>query len=285
MAMSTIATTTIVWGDASAEMSLQVERLIEKLASPRFSDRVAATQSLQRLGVKGIEPLERIVVDGMPDASDRALSILKSHLQSDWQELSDAARESLQRIATDADSAAASAASKILAPEKKSIQSPNLRPQIIRPQIQLAPPVRQQNRISVSVKTINGKREISVNENGRRFQFGDDGDGLKVQRPDGNGGMKSTRYKDEDAMMKADKEAFEIYKRYASGNGVQIRAGGVWNNFPGGLPPGFRAPQLPAIPRDRFGQPPRLGPKGQAPQPRVRPAEPKKQPKVDLIEV
>ncbi len=290
MATATTLTKTNVWGDAPSDVDVQVERWIEKLASPKFSDRVAATQSLQRLGVKGIESLERIVVDGKPDSSDRALSILKSHFKSDWQELSHAARESLQRIAMGADSAIASAAGKILTPQENSIQSPNLRPPMIRPQIQLAPPIRQQNRITISVKTINGKREISVNENGRKFQFGDDGNGLKVQRPDGNGGTKSTRYKDEDAMKKADKEAYDIYKRYASRNGAQIRiGGGNWNNFPGGLPPGFRAPQLPAIPRDRIGRPriqvPRLEPKGQTPKPPLRPAAPAKRPKVDLIEV
>ena len=256
-----------------------VETWIERLGSPKFSERAAATRRLQRLGVGGIAALEKVAGNGTSDAADRAMEILKQHFQSSSPQLSDAAGDALERIAAQDDHPQAAAATKLLRPKAAMKPSPNLRPQI-----QLAPPVLQKQRISVSVKTINGKREISVDENGRKFSFKDVDGGLHVKRPDDKGGTKTKQYPNADALKKADKEAYDKYKKYAAGNGMQIQIQLNQQGFPQAIPPGFQQPAFPIIPRAPF---PQMQPRQRLPRrlaPQQNPA-PAKEPEPKLIDV
>ncbi|MGB7344107.1 MAG: hypothetical protein WBD20_07830 [Pirellulaceae bacterium] len=288
-----VAFTSVAQAQRSPSVDQEVQQWIEKLDSPKFSERVEATRQLQRGGVDVIDPLADIVLRGNSDAADRAMGILKKHFEGGTPEVSDAAKVALQRIASTEGHGKASVAEKILTPETPEMQSPNARPQI-----QLAPPIRQANRISVSVKSVNGKREISVDENGRKFSFRDNGKGLQVDRPDDQGGVKTKQYKDEDELKKDDEEAFKIYKKYASGNGggmqIQINGQNFGRGFgpgfgggfpPGVLPPGFRP--VPGIQVPPGMQQPNLQIPRQPLPPQQRPAgpQPPKQAEPDLIEV
>ncbi len=275
----------------SSAINQRVAKWIEKLDSRKFSERVEATRQLQRLGVAGVEGLAEVVLRGNSDASNRALEILKNHLQSDSSELSAAARKSLQMIADQSDHRQAAAAKRILTPPSEPSQLPNRwQPNALPPRA-VPPPIFKQQRVSVSIKNINGKREISVDENGRKFRFKDDGDGLKVTRPDDKGGERTKQYKDEDALKKADAEAYKIYRRYASNKGghIQIQMNGLGINgglAPGVVPPGAFPPRINRRPRrQRPAEDQTPSPNQQKPQPVPQPAPKQALPETELIEV
>ena len=58
-----------------------VERLIQRLDSPRFSERVRATAQLQHMGQAAIKPLEKVVLRGNSEAAERAAGSPETELQ------------------------------------------------------------------------------------------------------------------------------------------------------------------------------------------------------------
>jgi hypothetical protein len=257
--------------EESTEQS--IGRLIERLDSPRFSERARATLELQRLGPAAIESLEKVVVRGSSEAAGRALGILKRNFLSDNEQLSAPAREALQRIAELENHPSALQAQRILTP-------PEPKPSAARPRQVPMPAVPMNQQIQVQIKSVNGQREIKINENGREFRFRDDGDGIAVERPDGQGGVKKDRYKDKGELKEKDPAAHKMYERYAGqGNRIQFQIG---DPFRRGFP-GFQI-----RPRNDI-RPRRSIPEIRRPQPPTpRPAPPQRTPKPkldDIIEV
>ncbi len=240
-----------------------VQRLIEQLDSPRFSERMRATTNLQRLGSAAVKPLEKVVLGGSSEAAGRGLGILHSHSKSDDPQLATTAREALQRIA-ESDGPSAPLAQRILTPPQSASGSKGTRPVAVP-----MPAVPVNQRIQVQIKSVNGQREIKVNENGREYRFSDLGDGLAVERPDGKGGLKKDRYKSKEELKEKDPAAYEIYKRYAGqGNGIQLQIGGPFGR-------GF--PNLQIQPRIEI-RPRRTIPQLRRPDAIPRPAPPKPAP-------
>ena len=273
-----------IWAQSvETPLQQQVIDAIERLDSSKFSERNAAERQLQQMGDAAIQPLESVVLTGDLDSSNRALAILKKHFQSDRIAMSRLAGEALQRIADNRSHPKAAAAQKILQPP---VISPNRRRSQPRfPQIPQAGGM--QNRISISVKTVNGRREIKVDQNGQKWRFADDPNGgIQVERPDGQGGKKAARYNDKKALEQADPEAFKMYERYAKGNGIQMQFGGGMFGQPFQFP-GMQVPQIgpPAIRRPEIQRP--LGPlrpiQPRQPQPENR--KPRLPPADQLIEV
>jgi len=101
------------------------------------------------------------------------------------------------------------------------------------PQVPAAP-ARRGGNISISSRTVNGKRTIDVNENGRKMQIRDNrGKDIVVKITETtNGKEKTTEYQAKDLaeLQKKHPEAAKVYKRFAVGGGngfgnIQIRAG------------------------------------------------------------
>lgn len=251
---------------AAESVEAMVESLIGQLDSPRFSERARAMTDLQRLGHAAIKPLEQVVLGGTAEAAQRALDILKRNFKSDDQGRSSAASEALRRIAQKENHPFAPKAQLILTPPQPKPQPPRIRA----PQLpQLNPPVRMQ--IQVQMKSVNGRKEVTIKENGREFKFNEDEGGITVQRPDDKGGVKKTVYKNKDELKKKDPEAFGKYERYAGkGMGINIQMGG---GFKGGIPQFQIRPQLqpppPVIPEIRRPKPLRPIPERRKPEPKL----------------
>jgi hypothetical protein len=269
-----------------AEIDLQVRQWIEKLDAPRFSERARASLELQRLGSAAIEPLEKVVRNGDSEAAGRALGILKRNFLSDNPKLSDPAREVLSRIANTEDHPQAPFAQRILTPPESEAQ-PSARPRALR----VPAPVPIKMNIQVQIKSVNGKKDIQIKQNGQQFRFRDQADGIEVERPDGKGGIKKDKYKDKDELKTKDPEAHQIYERYSGkGNRIQIQIG---QPFQKQIPRFQIQPRIEIRPRRTLpdlrrpdGEAPRaVPPQAVPPQPAPRPV-PKPKPKLsDTIEV
>ncbi len=266
------------------DIDQQVQRWIERLDAPRFSDRARASLELQRLGSAAIEPLEKVVLQGDSEAAERALGILKRNLLSDNPKFSDPAREVLQRIAKTENHPQAPFAERILTPPESEPQ-PSAR--------RLAVPMRvapMKMNIQVQIRSVNGKKDIQIKQNGQQFRFRDEGDGIAVERPDGKGGVKKEKYKNKEELKTKDPEAHQIYERYSgNGNRIQIRIGQPFQRQVPGLQirPRIEVRPPQALPDQRRPKaetppaPPQPAPPQPAPQ---RPAPPR--PKLsDTIEV
>ena len=226
---------------------------------------------LQRLGSAAIESLERVVLHGSSEAAGRALGILKRNFFSDSEQLSAPAREALQRIAQTENHPSALQAQRILTPPE-----PEPKPSAARPRQVPLPVAPMNQQIQVQIKSVNGQREIKINENGREFRFRDDGDGIAVERPDGKGGVQKDRYKDKAELKEKDPDAYQVYERYAGrGNRIQLQIGGPFRRaFPRfQMQPGIEVQPRRTIPEIRRPQPPA---------PRPAPTKPKLG---DIIEV
>ena len=281
-----------------SKVDQRVDELIEQLDSAKFSERVAATRQLQRMGASAIKPLESVVINGNTEAANRALELLKRNYKSGVPSLSKPSADALRRIANNHQHPMSRAAESVLEPAQP-IQSPNaprLAPAPLRPAPLRRPPVVQQGRVSVSVRIINGQRDVSIKENGTQWRFRDTANGgVQVERPDGNGGVKKATYKDEKAFEQADAEAFKKFKQYTKGNGNRINLqfnGGMFPAIPGMQGPRMQLPnlQVPQIQIPQRLNPGQLNPgDGQLrplrPRQRIEKPKPKLPAGGDLIEV
>lgn len=258
----TIASAQSIESDVSIDE--KVQQLIERLDSSRFSDRARATSELQRMGAAAIEPLEKVVLNGSSEAAIRALSILKQNFKSDSGQLSDPARQALERIARAEDHPNAQLADQILNPPPPMPKTPAPR--------RRPPALPMNRRIQVAIKSVNGQREIKITEDGRKFKFNDVEGGIAVERPDGKGGVKKERYKDKDEMKEKDPEAYSIYQKYVGKNRIQFKFG---QPFGPGIPqfapqPGIELRERRAIPELRRPPAPRGAPAPrEAPKPKL----------------
>ncbi|NND99375.1 MAG: hypothetical protein HKN47_18805, partial [Pirellulaceae bacterium] len=222
----------------------QIRRWVEQLDSPKFSERMNATRQLERAGAAAIKSLERVVINGRGDAADRALELLKKNFESGSPALSEPSRAALKRIASDENHPLADAAEKVIAPVSEPPASANRKavPRLMPPP-RIPGQIKAQAKIRITMRSVNGKRDISVEQDGRKFRFRDSDNGIRVDRPDGNGGVKTTQYKNADELKKADAEAYGIYQQYGK-NHIQLRFNGA-----GGLPQGIQVPgiQVPGI--------------------------------------
>tara|TARA_R110002049_G_scaffold2750_2_gene21449 strand:- start:231004 stop:231777 length:774 start_codon:yes stop_codon:yes gene_type:complete len=205
----------------------QVRHWIERLQSPRFRDRMEATARLRNLGVSAIDQLEDTCAQFDAEVSQRALEVLKQHVKGDDAMLRHRAVESLQRIADDSNHHRSSAARRFLQP----MDEPKKAPTRGRMMIPVANPAFQiQIRNALQIKAGTTRRELSIEENGKKFRFVKDKNGLHVERPDGNGGVKKDSYKDAQELKEKDPEAERKFNQYFGKNeALQIQLGGRKN--------------------------------------------------------
>ena len=253
---------------SAMDNAISAERLVEGLSSPQFSERAKSTRALRAMGADAHALLERIVRDGAPEPALRALELLKESLESNDEIQSTSAQQTLKRI-EQTGGIRGEAARRALEPKLNPLPAPNNRLGLGNAPLRGVPNFNQRAlNLRISIRSVNGVREIEVVQNGRKFRFRDVEGGLQVERPQDRGGVKRKTYKDEAALKAADAEAWSLYQK-AGGKGPKLGPAAK-------LKPFF-------IPR----QPnrPRILPPGPKPRAIPRPARPIDPPESKLIEV
>jgi hypothetical protein len=225
-------------------------KLIEQLDATRFTDRQAAQQELADLGKTALPALEKAAESETREISGRAIEIIQRHFQGDDAALKAAAKESLERMAKSQSESVARRANDLLSPPKPP------EPQIPRGlqglrigrvgqiQIQVAggagPNVKR-----VSMKEVNGVKEIEAHENSRKVKIVDDpANGIKLEVTETRDGKEETKKyeaKNAEELKTKHPDAHKLYDEYTKApagiqvQGIQIGAGGIVPQGPGQL--------------------------------------------------
>lgn len=229
------------------EDAATIQDWIERLESKRYAVRNEAMSQLQRSGIAVIDELEKIALQGSTESADRAFEVLRRHHRSGNTALKEAAAEKLKRIAATDGHAKAKMAEEILNPKPKREQ-PNLRI----PNLGLAPgniQIRMQNQMIIGggknakttrVKIVNGKKDVTIEENGEKVRIVEDEKGIRVEKTDANGKTETKQYKDLEELKKKDPQSRETFDGAGgAGQRIQIRFGA----------PRAGNPAIPVIPR------------------------------------
>ena len=104
----------------------QIAALIEQFDQPGFTERQAASQRLEEIGVAALPQLESTAASGKREAAGRSLDILKRHFQQGSEDTKAAAREALVRLAQSENSSTAQRARNVLNPPKETNVAANV---------------------------------------------------------------------------------------------------------------------------------------------------------------
>ncbi|HUT09761.1 MAG TPA: hypothetical protein VMY42_04635 [Thermoguttaceae bacterium] len=226
-------------GTPSAE---QIARWIEELDADAFSGREQATAKLAAAGKAAIAALTESATSDSLEASGRSVRILRELFQSPDAPTKAAAEEALEKIARANHPASSPRAEEAIRPPA---EAPALQPAGIAVVT-----------TSVSMKNVNGVKEITVSENDRKISIKDDPQqGIQIEVTENKGGRqvtKTVQAKDAEDLKKQDKEAYDLYRQYSQGNAV----GGAiqFRIQAGGIAPGGRIQIQPGM-QPAFGQP------------------------------
>ncbi len=222
-------------------------KLIEQLDAPRFADRQAAQQDLADAGKEALPALEKAAQSENREVSGRASEVIQRHFQGEDEALKSAAKESLERLAKNASESVARRAKDIIAPPKPPLPAqqqgiPPLRVGGARIQIQFAGNAGG-NFKKLTVKNVNGVKEIEAEENGRKVKIVDDpANGIKVdvtETKDGKETTKKYEAKNADELKTKHPEAHKLYDEYSKApagiqiQGFQLGQGGIVPPIPG----------------------------------------------------
>lgn len=239
--------------DAKAASAAEIDKLMEQLDANRFSERQEAQQKLVELGKAAFPALEKGTQHVSREVAVRSLEILKNQFQKGDDVTKAAAKESLERLTKNNDAILAKRAGEILSPPKPPVQLPggNVPFRVGGGNIQIQVVGGAGGNVKkVSVKDVNGVKEIEAEENGKKVKISDDpAKGIKLEVTETKDGKETTqKYEAKDAAELKTKhpEAHKLYEEYSKQPaGIRLQVGG----FPGGaIPPGF-----PAIPGARLG--------------------------------
>jgi hypothetical protein len=230
--------------DAVADR-VTVDQWKERLESNKFSVRNEATRQLRQRGLSVIDQVQEIALKGTTESAGRAFEILKGHHASEDFALQAAAAKALKQIAETPGHARAEAAAEILDPPDEPrdrhapFRIPMAVPGNLRIQIQgRAIGGNGGKGTRVQVKIVNGKKDITVEENGKKLRVFENDKGIRVEKTDANGKTESQQYKDQQELKAKDPEAHEKFHNNGRGLNIQIRA----NPWRGGQPPGINPP-------------------------------------------
>ncbi len=254
----------------SAATPADLGGLIQQLDAPEFAERQEASRKLSEAGKTVFPQVERAAEAGSREVVTRAVEILRQHFKGGDLETKEAAQSALERLAKGGNAAATRRAADALSPPAPAtIPQPaigGINPAILQQlqqrgiQIQLGGIAPGQNFAPgqnivrrTSVRTVNGKREIEVQSNGKITKVMDAaGGGIEASiteiHPNGKETTRKIEAKDLDDLKKKDADAAQIYETYSRrGGGIQIGAlppgfmpGGA---FPGGFPVPAAQPQ------------------------------------------
>ncbi len=231
--------------------------VVKQLNAEKFADRQAATRQLSEMGKAALPALIQAAKNEDREISTRAIEILRKHFQSGDDDLKAAAKHALESLANGDHAAASRRAKDVLEPPA---QNPNpfgrfpggiqIRGGQIQLQIQAGG---VQGARRVSVKVVNGVKDIEAEENGRKVKIHDDpNNGIKMEVTEKVNGKEETKKyeaKDADDLKKKHPEAHKIYEQYSKGNGIQINAAQI--QIQNIQPPKIQA--IPQIPNAKDG--------------------------------
>lgn len=231
-----------LFADPAVAQADEIDRLIGQLDAPRFAERQEASRRLSELGIAAIPGLEKAAKGESAEATARAIDLIREMLDSQDAATRDAAKASLESLAKCDRPAAASRAEEAL--KAKEAEERLKRAPAIGGGMQIV----VGNARRVSVRTVNGVKDIDVDEGEEKIKIHDDpNQGISVEvtkKKDGKDVTEKYEAANEDELKKKHPKGHELYEKYAKNNAggifqVQIQAAG------GGLP--FAPPQPPAI--------------------------------------
>jgi hypothetical protein len=202
-----------------------VARYVDALDDVEFARRQEASQRLTEAGKAAFPELERAAVSGSREASARAIEILARHFERGEDEVKQAARAALERLAASGSAGAAQRADSVLHPPPEAEAAPQNQfgavPARVAGNIQIQVAANNGNARRVHIRNVNGKKEIEVEENGRktRIQDGANG-GIEVEITDKKDGKEKTekvQAKDLAELKTKNPEAARIYEQYQGG--------------------------------------------------------------------
>ena len=227
----------------------RIVKLVERLDAPRFADRQAAQEELANLGKAALPALEKAAESDNREIAGRAFEVIQRHFQGEDAAMKDAAKESLDRLSKSQSESVARRAKDLLSPPKRpEPQIPQglqgLRIGGARIQIQVAggagPNVKR-----VSMKEVNGVKEIEAHENGRKVKIVDDpAAGIKLEVTETKDGKEETKKyeaKNAEDLKTKHPDAHKLYDEYSKApagiqvQGFQLAPGGVLPQGPGRL--------------------------------------------------
>lgn len=238
--------------ESAAVDEAQIARLVEQLDAPRFAERQTAQQQLADAGKGALPALEKAAQSENREVSGRALEVIERHFLGTDESLKAAAKESLERLAKSSSESAARRARDVLSPPKpQTIQPqpgiPGLRVGGARIQIQVGGNAGG-NFKKMTVKSVNGNKEIEIEENGRKVKIVDDpANGIKVEVTETKDGKETTKKyeaKNAEELKTKHPEAHKLYDEYSKAPaGIQIQGIQI---APGAVPPagGRNIPRL-----------------------------------------
>jgi hypothetical protein len=202
-----------------------LQPVIRQLEAAEFAERQAASQKLAEAGTAAFPELEKAAESKSREVSGRALDILKQHFQGPHNELKQAAAETLQRLAKSENRSTAQRADRVLSPPKEPeaivLNPANLQGIQFNAQIQLGGfggQIAGGNFRRISRREANGKRDVEVEENGRKIHLQTfPGGNIEVEVTDNQNGRNVTRKveaKDVDDLKRKDAAAGALYELY-----------------------------------------------------------------------
>lgn len=223
---------------AAAEAVADVGRLVQNLDDAEFARRQEASQRLTEAGKIVFPELERAAQEGSREASGRAVEILERHFQRGEDDTKQAAKASLERLAASGNPSAAQRANNVLNPPPEPALDPlgrfGARP-VRAGNIQIQIAANNGNNVRrVQVRNTNGKKEIELEENGKKTKVQDGANGgIEVeitQKINGKETTEKVQAKDLAELKTKHPEAARIYEQYQQGaNGIQVQFGGLQN--------------------------------------------------------
>ncbi|NQT37307.1 MAG: hypothetical protein HQ581_07460 [Planctomycetes bacterium] len=241
-------------GEAAGSSEVSAERiatLVKKLDSDKFAQRQDASRQLTAVGKPAIVALTEAATGESLEAIVRSIDVLKGFCESKDDPTKAAAREALKKVAKSDRASAARRAQDALKATEEKVRNPA---GVIGPgQIQINVAGMAGGR-RVSMKNINGVKEIEADEGDRKVKIVDDpAKGIKMEITTTKNGKKSTeKYeaKNADELKKKHPEAHKLYKQYSQNQGgfnVQFQIVG------GNMPIRIARPAMPvpgfALPR------------------------------------
>lgn len=231
--------------DAAPAAEKSPEELIQQLDSEEYSERQDAGRRLAEMGKRALPALEKGAVHDSREVAQRSLDLLKKLHESSEQDTKSAAAEALQRLAKSDNAPLARRAKEILEPTKPAVD-PNVPGIAGRPRPAIAVARR------MSIKTVNGVREIESEQGGKKLKIVDDpNNGIQLEITEKVGDKEETKkfdLKNADELKEKHPEAHEIYEKFGKRGDVRIQIGGgiAVPGLPGA--PGIPAPPMPLDP-------------------------------------
>jgi hypothetical protein len=217
---------------AQAPSGDEIAQWIRQLDADEFSAREAAQAKLAAAGKAAVAELAKAAVGDSLEVTVRAIDVLKKLYQSSDQATRDAAKEALEKMAKSDRPAAARRAEQILKPAPKPTD-PNMGGLffgggmgVVQGNIQVMA-VGGGGIKKMSVKTVNGVRDIEAEENGKTVKIHDDPQqGIKIEatsKKDGKDVTEKYEAKDADELKKKHPEGYKLYEQYGKNQGGQVQ--------------------------------------------------------------